>query len=174
MADSADLQETYINYVAPQAEQASGQEKVNKKALKEAQDLDRKHAAGNPVAARAAGQGRSSKAIKTGQEPAPDQAGAGDPGGAAADDPRRVRPEQDLRLVRRDGPEDRLRRPHLRPGRNVPSGPLHNNIPNPANFATTPGSAPDNNSFWVDDFSPEHFDKMLYTERASPSGSART
>jgi immune inhibitor A len=38
------------------------------------------------------------------------------------------------------------------------SGPLHNNIPNPAD-----APAPDNNSFWVDDFSPEHFDQMLYT-----------
>ena len=164
VADSADLQETYINYVAPNVEHGKSQEKVNKKALKEAQELDRKHAAGNPVAARQLAK-LERKAIKTGQEPAQDQAGAVDPGGASPDDPRGVRPEQDLRLVRRHGPQDRVRRPHLRPGRQrAERARCTTRSPNPANFATTPGSAPDNNSFWVDDFSPEHFDKMLYTE----------
>ncbi|WP_129787119.1 immune inhibitor A domain-containing protein [Promicromonospora panici] len=42
---------------------------------------------------------------------------------------------------------------------NVQNGPLHNNIPNPAE-----ASQPDNNTMWVEDFSPEHFDKMLFTE----------
>ncbi len=41
----------------------------------------------------------------------------------------------------------------------VQNGPLHNNLPDPASF-----SHEDNNSFWVEDFSPEHFDKMLFTE----------
>ena len=41
----------------------------------------------------------------------------------------------------------------------VQNGPLHNNIPNPAN-----ASHPDNNTMWVPDFSPEHFDAMLYTD----------
>ena len=40
----------------------------------------------------------------------------------------------------------------------VQSGPLHNNIPNPADAAF-----PDNNTFWVDDFSSEHFNQLLYT-----------
>ena len=35
---------------------------------------------------------------------------------------------------------------------NVQNGPLHNNIPNPAD-----APYPDNNTFWVPDFSPEHF-----------------
>ena len=52
---------------------------------------------------------------------------------------------------------------------NVQNGPLHNNIPNPADDELA-----DNNSMWVADFSSEHFDKMLYTDRASPSVSART
>ncbi len=38
-------------------------------------------------------------------------------------------------------------------------GPLHNEIPDPA---TTPG---DNYSFWVDDFTPEHYTQMLYTKK---------
>ncbi|MGH3356379.1 MAG: immune inhibitor A domain-containing protein, partial [Nocardioidaceae bacterium] len=42
---------------------------------------------------------------------------------------------------------------------NVQSGPLHNDIPNPAD-----GEQADNNSMWVDDFSLEYFNKMLYTD----------
>jgi immune inhibitor A len=38
------------------------------------------------------------------------------------------------------------------------NGPLHNNIPNPAN-----GTKPDNNSMWVPDFSSAHFNQMLYS-----------
>ena len=43
---------------------------------------------------------------------------------------------------------------------NIQNGPLHNNIPNPATF-----DHDDNNTFWVPDFSPEHFNKMLYTKQ---------
>lgn len=51
---------------------------------------------------------------------------------------------------------------------NVQSGPLHNDIDDPAD-----APFPDNNSFWVPDFSPEHFDRLLYsaegiTERVRP------
>ena len=42
---------------------------------------------------------------------------------------------------------------------NVQNGPLHNNIPDPAE-----ASQPDNNTMWVEDFSSEHFDKMLFTD----------
>jgi immune inhibitor A len=41
---------------------------------------------------------------------------------------------------------------------NVQDGPVHNGIPNPAD-----ADVPDNNTFWVPDFSPEHYDQMLYT-----------
>ena len=44
-----------------------------------------------------------------------------------------------------------------KPG-DVQSGPLHNNIPNPADY-----DLEDNNSMWVPDFSSEHFNKMLFT-----------
>ncbi|MFD6447296.1 immune inhibitor A domain-containing protein [Promicromonospora sp. NPDC060204] len=43
---------------------------------------------------------------------------------------------------------------------NVQNGPLHNNIPDPAD-----ASQPDNNSMWVADFSSQHFNKMLFTDR---------
>jgi immune inhibitor A len=42
---------------------------------------------------------------------------------------------------------------------NVQNGPLHNNIPDPAE-----ASQPDNNTMWVEDFSSEHFNTMLFTE----------
>ena len=41
---------------------------------------------------------------------------------------------------------------------NIQNGPLHNGIPNPAS-----APYPDNNTFWVPDFSTEHFNKLLYT-----------
>ncbi|MDM4784482.1 hypothetical protein QTS76_35830 [Micromonospora sp. b486] len=42
----------------------------------------------------------------------------------------------------------------------VQNGPRHNTIPNPA---TLPHK--DNNSMWVPDFSPAHYDKMLYSKK---------
>ena len=51
----------------------------------------------------------------------------------------------------------------------VQNGPLHNNIPNPTTFTHE-----DNNTFWVPDFSPDHFDKMLYTKTGITTGSGPT
>ena len=42
----------------------------------------------------------------------------------------------------------------------VQNGPKHNTIPNPATLRHE-----DNNSMWVPDFSPPHYDKMLYTKK---------
>ena len=39
-------------------------------------------------------------------------------------------------------------------------GPLHNNMPDPA----TVGRGTDNNTFWVPDFSPSHYNKLIYTK----------
>jgi immune inhibitor A len=39
-------------------------------------------------------------------------------------------------------------------------GPLHNELPDPA----TVGTGRDNNTFWVPDFSPEHYEKIIYSE----------
>jgi immune inhibitor A len=49
------------------------------------------------------------------------------------------------------------------------SGPVHNQLPDPA----TNGTGRDNNTFWVSDFSPEHYEKIIYsrtglTERVRP------
>jgi immune inhibitor A len=41
----------------------------------------------------------------------------------------------------------------------VQNGPLHNNIPDPATYEHE-----DNNTMWVPDFSPDFFNKMLYTK----------
>jgi immune inhibitor A len=50
------------------------------------------------------------------------------------------------------------------------NGPLHNNLPDPATF----GRGTDNNTFWVPDFSPSHYNKLIYTKTGSPSGSGPT
>ncbi|MYV99393.1 immune inhibitor A domain-containing protein, partial [Streptomyces sp. SID3343] len=47
----------------------------------------------------------------------------------------------------------------LEPPGTIKNGPLHNSIPDPAL------TGHDNNSQWVDNFSPEHFNKMLYTKQ---------
>ena len=49
------------------------------------------------------------------------------------------------------------------------SGPLHNQLPNPA----TNGTGRDNNTFWVPDFSREHYEQLIYsteglTQRVRP------
>ena len=41
------------------------------------------------------------------------------------------------------------------------NGPLHNELPNPANV----GRGTDNNTFWVPDFSPSLYQKMIYSTR---------
>ena len=40
------------------------------------------------------------------------------------------------------------------------SGPLHNELPNPA----TEGTGRDNNTFWVPDFTPAHYNRLIYSE----------
>jgi immune inhibitor A len=40
------------------------------------------------------------------------------------------------------------------------NGPLHNNLPDPATF----GRGTDNNTFWVPDFRPSHYNKLIYTK----------
>ncbi|WP_228389923.1 immune inhibitor A domain-containing protein [Streptomyces smaragdinus] len=42
----------------------------------------------------------------------------------------------------------------------IQNGPVHNNIPNPAE-----ASHKDNNSLWIDDFSPDFYNDILYTKR---------
>ncbi len=181
VVDSSDLQETYINYVAPNAEKATGGDvKVGKKGQKslvdpevlaEAKAVDAKHAGGYPVAARELAKAEQ-KAIKTGKSPrkfkqAPTQQKAQLLTILVEFDDQKTYDWSGV-MVPKTVFGDRT----CIPAANVPNGPLHNNIPNPADFKATTGAI-DNNSFWVDDFSPEHFDKMLYstegiTERIRP------
>ena len=47
----------------------------------------------------------------------------------------------------------------VEPAGTLLSGPVHNELPNPA----TVGTGRDNNTFWVPDFSPKHFNKIIYS-----------
>jgi immune inhibitor A len=163
VADPADLQQSYINYVAPQVEKPVGsREKVNQKALKEAVAFDEKHAAGNPVAALELARAER-KAVRSGRNPV---------------EFKQAPETQEARLLtilvefdendQSDWsgvkvPESVFGSRACVDAANVPQGPVHNKIPNPAEWDEKVG-AEDNNSFWVEDFSPEHFDKMLFTD----------
>ncbi|MFI6453249.1 immune inhibitor A domain-containing protein [Streptosporangium amethystogenes] len=156
----------YINYAPPRDEPEVGDPAVpSAKARKTtpSRKIDRKYSEGNPVAARVLA-GREAEAIRTGLNPADllfkkaktpktaklltllvefnDQAnddfsGFSRPASVTSEDPAECVTEP---------PGTRL------------NGPLHNKIPNPATL-----SHKDNNSFWVPDFSPDHFNKMLYS-----------
>ncbi|MFC7503233.1 immune inhibitor A domain-containing protein [Nocardioides sp. GCM10030258] len=157
----------YINYVAPQAERSVGDDaKVDKKtgkithrkpdALARAYEVDAKHARGNPVTARQLAK-LEAKAIKTGKSPKAIK------GAKSTQTAKLLTLLVDFSTTANDDftgsmvPETVFESRNCVAG-NVQNGPLHNNIPNPAN-----ASHPDNNSMWVPDFSPEHFNKMLYT-----------
>ena len=163
VADPAALQETYINYVAPQTEKALQRDRLLKQtSLKAAEEYDRKFAGGYPLAAKALARAER-KAIKTGENPRDFKQAPG---------------TQEARLLtilvefdeneslNWDGvmvPQTVFGDRTCVPAINVPKGPLHNHIPDPALWPSKVGAV-DNNSFWVKDFSPEHFDKMLYTD----------
>jgi immune inhibitor A len=161
----------YINYVAPQAEKAfsddlrAPQSKAaaarQEHALAEAMKYDAKHAGGNPVAARELAR-LEAKALQTGRSP---QEIKGQYKNAPA--------TQEAKLLTilvefnenaNDDFSDVMVPEYFgattcKPGDAAVNGPLHNNIPDPA--AMTPA---DNNSMWVEDFSPEFYDKMLFTD----------
>ncbi|BCB75890.1 immune inhibitor A [Phytohabitans flavus] len=164
----------YINYVEPKVERASdGKEVVTtagKHKVKQAQpdpvtQYGRKFSEGNPVAARSLAR-TEAEAIRTGKNPRHIRYKQADETQVAKlltilvefnpnanDDFSGVMVPQ---ATFDDATTPQNERDCV-PG-NVQSGPLHNNIPNPAN-----ASHPDNNSFWVPDFSPDLYNKMLYT-----------
>ena len=162
----ADL-DYYINYVAPQADrQTTGKEtkkngvfrpKGYRSALELALTIDAKFAGGNPRAARQLAK-LEAKAIRLNTSPRQIKQAKGTQhaklltilvefNNNANDDFTDV-------MV----PETVFESRACVAG-TIQNGPLHNNIPNPANFTHD-----DNNTFWVPDFSPEHFNKMLYTK----------
>ncbi|MET8353770.1 MULTISPECIES: immune inhibitor A domain-containing protein [unclassified Micromonospora] len=155
--------EHYINYAEPEVQpDTSGREVKGKggvytPAVDDARAFDKKHARGNPVTARQLAK-IEAKSIKTGKSPrkikqSPTTQTAKlltllvEFNDQANDDFTGV-------MVPKTVFEDRTCVPGT-----VQNGPKHNNIPNPA---TLPHE--DNNSMWVPDFSPAHFDKMLYSK----------
>ncbi|RXZ73326.1 immune inhibitor A domain-containing protein [Agromyces albus] len=163
--------EHYINYVEPRAEQAFGTDlKVTEgglgakqfaaDAIEKATALDRKFSEGNPIAARGLAK-LEAKSIETGESPKDLKSRY-----------KQAKSTQEAKLLTilvefSEAANDdfsgvqvptEFGATECKPG-DVQNGPLHNNIPDPASYDRL-----DNNSMWVPDFSPEHFDKMLFTD----------
>ncbi|WP_197430139.1 immune inhibitor A domain-containing protein [Auraticoccus cholistanensis] len=159
----------YINYAAPQVEPAVSEDvEVEEgaqgspgaaRAAAETAAFERKHAQGNPRAAEALVEAEQ-KAVRTGQNPRQFKQ-------APATQEARlltllVEYDEDVTydwsgvMVPLSVNGDRT----CVPAEDVPAGPTHNNIPNPADHP----EGEDNVSFWVEDFSSEHYNRMLYTD----------
>lgn len=164
---SIDASEYYMNYVEPRAEEAFGTdlevvqgEAAQKAAIAKAAGVDEKFASGNPVAARGLAK-LEAKSIETGKSPK-----------ELKDRFKGAASTQEAKLLTilvefDDQANDDFTGVQVptafgatdcKPG-SIQNGPLHNNIPDPAD-----ASMPDNNSMWVEDFSPEHFDAMLFSD----------
>lgn len=163
--------EYYMNYVSPRAEEAFGTDETvptgdaarstadANAAIQKADALDRKFAQGNPNAARGLAK-LEAKSITTGKSP------------KELKNAKSSKSTQEAKLLTilvefsEDANDDfsgsyvptEFGSPECKPGE-VQNGPLHNNIPNPADYELE-----DNNSMWVPDFSSEHFNKMLFTD----------
>ncbi|SCL16848.1 immune inhibitor A domain-containing protein [Micromonospora inyonensis] len=154
--------EFYINYAEPavqpdsEGREVKGAGGIHAPAVDSARAYDRKYARGNPLAARELARNEA-RAIRTGKSPrqfkkAPQTQTAKlltllvEFNDKANDDFTGT-------MVPKTVFGDRSCVPGT-----VQNGPLHNNIPNPASYANE-----DNNSFWVPNFSPEHYNKMLYS-----------
>ncbi|MCF2528151.1 immune inhibitor A domain-containing protein [Yinghuangia soli] len=160
----------YINYVAPRDDIPADPQPVDNKARtaadRRAHDLDRKFAAGNPVAARglaaveaeAAATGRSPREIRARQE-----ARSGKKSGAHEAQLLTILVEFDDQA---NDDFSGFRRPKsvldptcvTEPPGTLLNGPRHNKLPSPQ-------GTKDNNTLWVPDFSPAHYNAMLYSER---------
>ncbi|MDG4803436.1 immune inhibitor A domain-containing protein [Micromonospora sp. WMMD980] len=156
--------EYYINYAEPEVQpdtggkETRGKDGVFSSPADEARAYDRKYTGGNPIAARELAK-LEAKSIRTGQSPRKIKKAKNTQtaklltllvefNDKANDDFTDV-------MVPKTVFEDRTCVPGT-----VQNGPRHNTIPNPA---TLPHK--DNNSMWVPDFSPAHYDKMLYTKK---------
>lgn len=180
--------EYYINYVEPRAQEAFvddvavGGEDAQRSArqataLQTAEELNRKYAEGNPLAAKGLAE-LESQSIETGKSPKELKRergrghGHGHGHGPKKPEYKQAEETQEAKLLTilvEFNPEanddftgeqvpTEFGATTCMPG-SVQNGPLHNNIPNPAE-----AERPDNNSMWVEDFSSEHFNKMLFTE----------
>ncbi|WP_431878686.1 immune inhibitor A domain-containing protein [Micromonospora marina] len=156
--------EHYINYAEPEVQpdtggkEVKGRDGIFSSPADEARAYDRKYAGGNPIAARELAR-LEAKSIRSGQSPRKIKKAKSTQtaklltllvefNDQANDDFTDV-------MVPKTVFEDRTCVPGT-----VQNGPRHNTIPNPA---TLPHK--DNNSMWVPDFSPAHYDKMLYSKR---------
>lgn len=156
--------EHYINYAEPEVQpdttgrEVKGKGGVYTPAAESARAFDRKHARGNPVTARQLAKDEA-KSLKTGQNPrkfkkAPTTQTAKlltllvEFNDKANDDFTNV-------MVPKTVFEDRTCVPGT-----VQNGPKHNKIPDPSRLPHE-----DNNSMWVPDFSPSHYNKMLYSKK---------
>lgn len=156
--------EHYINYAEPEVQpdttgrEVKGKGGIYTPAAESARAFDRKHARGNPVTARQLAKDEA-KSLKTGQNPrkfkkAPTTQTAKlltllvEFNDKANDDFTGV-------MVPKTVFEDRTCVPGT-----VQNGPKHNKIPDPARLPHE-----DNNSMWVPDFSPQHYNKMLYSKK---------
>jgi immune inhibitor A len=157
--------DAYINYAAPTIEASTDGKEIkkngifqpaNKSALDQAYKTQRKYAGGNPRAARQLAK-IEAKANKLGTSPR---------------QLKNAKHQQEAKLLTilvefnpnaNDDftgvlvPETTFESRTCVAG-NIQNGPTHNNIPNPATFTHE-----DNNSMWVPDFSPAHYNAMLYT-----------
>jgi immune inhibitor A len=164
----------YINYVAPRAERAVGNDgKIDKKTgklvkdkaadspLAQAYAADRKNAKGNPVAARQL-EKLEAKAIRTGQSPK--QIKSQYEGAKTTQTARLLTILVEFNANADDDftgtmvPETVFESRECVPG-NVQNGPVHNQIPDPASYDHL-----DNNSMWVSNFDQQHYNDMLYTK----------
>jgi immune inhibitor A len=171
--------EYYMNYVAPRAEAAFGSDDEvavdiegtadagsaavvdANAAIAKADALDRKFGQGNPTAAQGLAM-LESASIQTGKSPKE----------IKQKQLKQSKSTQEAKLLTilvefNDAANDDFSGSYVptaygatdcMPGE-VQNGPLHNNIPNPADYELE-----DNNSMWVEDFSSEHFNKMLFTD----------
>lgn len=167
----------YINYVAPQVDLPFGPDQAIRRdgrrvtqrstdrlqrALVKAKQVDRKHSQGNPVAARQLARVEA-ESLRTGRSP------------RDVWDRRfkRARSTQEAKLLTilvefNEQANDDFTGTRVPDGfgadacvpGDVQNGPTHNQIPNPAD-----SDLEDNNSMWVKDFSPAHFNAMLYSRR---------
>jgi immune inhibitor A len=162
--------EYYMNYVAPNAEEAFGPDEeavvdINGQktgtvspstAIEQAKSVDEKYSHGNPQAARGLAK-LENESIKTGKSP---RALKGSKTTQEAKlltilvefDESVTDDFSDLYVPTEFGATT------CKPGE-PQSGPLHNGITNPADYELE-----DNNSMWVPDFSSAHYNQMLFTD----------
>ena len=161
--------EYYINYAEPRVQPdvtkdvkvKKGQTKQTPKdAVDMAEALDRKYAEGNPTAAKGLAK-LEAEAIKTGKNPK--ELKNRYKGSTTQQEAKLLTILVEFDENANDDFTDvyvptEFQAEDCKLG-DVQSGPLHNNIPNPADYDQL-----DNNSMWVPDFSSEHYNTMLYTK----------